>query len=1191
MDKKSAQNTEKAETAQKIEKSKVALREEEILKFWEENKIFKKSLEKNSPLGEYVFYDGPPFATGTPHYGHILAGTIKDAVTRYKTMRGYHVPRKWGWDCHGLPVENLIEKELGLKSKIDIEKMGIAKFNSHARASVLRYAHIWRELVPRFGRWVDMDNDYRTMDSSYTESVWWVFSELYKKGLIYEGFKSMHLCPHCETTLSNFEVNQGYKDITDISVYVKFELVKDKKWSAEMTGNSEGNPERTFLVAWTTTPWTLPGNSALAINPEITYVKVKNDNDILILAKDRLAFLSSVLKKELTSTEEFKGKELLDKRYKPLFDYYFNDKELKNRNNGWKVYGAEFVTTTDGTGIVHIAPAFGSDDYDLSLKEKLPFIQHVGTDGKFRKEVTDFAGQNVKPKNEEGEKGAHQRADIEIIKNLAGKGVLLAKEKLIHSYPHCWRCYTPLLNYATSSWFVEVSKFKDKLVKANSKVKWVPEEIGEGRFGKWLEGARDWAISRSRYWGAPLPVWKCVECKKVKVISSLDDIIKANPEKNKYLVMRHGESNSNVAFNVSDDIKNDDHLTDNGKKQIEEISKKLAKEKIDLIISSPFPRTMETANIVAENIGYDKNNIIKEDRLIEIQTGGHNGQDWKEFNKHFGSLDKWASCNIGDSESICDVRKRIVKTVDDLEEKYKGKNILIISHGAPVRIMRAISDKISFYDINFEDVKNGEYYEVKWLSKPRNEDGEIDFHRPFIDEVVMDCKCGGKMKRVPEVFDCWFESGAMPYGEVNYKGVKNKDFHFPADFIGEGQDQTRGWFYSMIVLGVALFGESPYKNVLVNGMLLAEDGQKMSKSKRNYPDPVDVINKFGMDAVRYYMLSSPAVNAEDIRFTESGVDEVSKKNINRLDNVISFYEMYSEGNVIAEEALNSKNVLDEWLIVKLNELVNSVSKGLESYELGKASRPIAPFIEDLSVWYLRRSRDRFKSDDEKDKRFALATTKYVLRELSKVMAPFMPFFAESLYQRLSDKDVVDSVHLANWPLSQKISEKDEKILKDMHNVRNIVTLGLEARSKANIKVRQPLASLAANITDLSPELLELIKDELNVKKVIQIEGIKNGAVNLDTNISKELNEEGMIRDLIRALQEQRKKMGLIPSDLVSLSISKNELVYLDKIIMVPDYEVMIKKVAGVKEIKFNEIDKGLEIEIAEKKIKVSLEKV
>ena len=558
-------NSEKNE----VKKTSAEEREERILAYWTEHKIFEKSVERDALRGNFVFYDGPPFATGQPHFGHVLPTSIKDAVPRYKTMQGYRVRRRWGWDCHGLPVENLIEKELGLKSKKDIINFGVKNFNAAARTAVHRYVADWKRIIPRLGRWADMENDYETMNASYTESVWWAFKQLHGKGLVYEGFKPMQICPHCETTLSNFEVAQGYKDIKDISVYVKFELTDEPG---------------TFFLAWTTTPWTLPGNVALAVGSNIDYVKVKikssinapaqNDSsaatqderklfrsseggrksvpvvvggadqaffilakdkttplpaanlsrrvseegaekasrrekvedEFYILAKERLE--ATFKKEEYEIVETMKGSELVGRSYKPLFDYYSKDANLKNRENGWKVYAADFVTTTDGTGIVHIAPAFGADDYALGQMKNLPFVQHVGVDGAFKTEVKDFAGLSVKPKDTLEDKDAHLRSDIRVIQWLQDKSLLFAKENLTHSYPHCWRCDTPLLNYAASSWFVRVSSFKEKLVDANKKVSWTPSEVGEGRFGNWLSNARDWAISRSRFWGAPIPVWK-----------------------------------------------------------------------------------------------------------------------------------------------------------------------------------------------------------------------------------------------------------------------------------------------------------------------------------------------------------------------------------------------------------------------------------------------------------------------------------------------------------------------------------------------------------------------------------------------------------------------------------------------------------------------------------------------------------
>ena len=538
--------------------SAVSLREEATLEYWRNNKIFEQSLEMpagKEPVGEFVFLDGPPFANGLPHYGHAIGTILKDVFPRYKTMKGFRVPRVWGWDCHGLPVENLIEKELGLKVKKDIEEYGIEKFNEAARESVLRYASEWRRIIPRIGRWVDMENDYKTMNPSFTESVWWGFKGLYDKGLVTEGYKAMHLCPRCETTLANFEVNQGYKDIADISVYAKFELVDEPG---------------TYVVAWTTTPWTLPGNVALAVGKEITYVKVSHDGARYIIAKERM---NDVFPEGTEVLEEMTGESLVGKSYKPLFEYYSNSSTLENRENGWKIYDATFVTIEDGSGVVHIAPAFGEDDMALGREKKLPFVQHVHANGMIKDEVTDFAGLQAKPKDD------HQSTDVLVIKNLAARGLLFSKKKITHSYPHCWRCDTPLLNYASKSWFVSVPKIKDELIKNNHQTEWVPSHMRDGRFGKWLEGARDWAVSRSRFWGAPIPVWRCLECAAISVAGSRKDVEK--PAKNTYVIMRHGEAENNTADVVSSSLGNQHHLTDAGKKGVEAASEILKSKKMN----------------------------------------------------------------------------------------------------------------------------------------------------------------------------------------------------------------------------------------------------------------------------------------------------------------------------------------------------------------------------------------------------------------------------------------------------------------------------------------------------------------------------------------------------------------------------------------------------------------------------------
>lgn len=1035
------------------DKSERAQREEAVLKFWKDNKIFEKSLEKKSPKGDFVFYDGPPFATGLPHYGHILPGTIKDVIPRYKTMLGYKVSRRWGWDCHGLPIENLIEKELGLETKKDIEKFGIAEFNKRAKDSVLRYEKDWKEIIPRTGRWIDMDNSYKTMDSSYTESVWWSFKKLHDKNLVYQGFKSMHLCPRCETTLSNFEVNLGYKDIIDISVYVKFELIDEAG---------------SFFLAWTTTPWTLPGNVALAINPGLEYVKVKVADEYLILAKDRL---SALKENQYEVVETIKGGDLVGKKYRTLFDYYLKES---------RVYGADFVTAEDGTGIVHIAPAFGEDDYELAQREKLMFAQHVGTDGRFKPEVRDFAGIQVKPKDD------HQSGDVEIIKYLAAKNLLFAKEKITHSYPHCWRCDSPLLNYATSSWFVKVTDIKEKILAANKKVKWLPQDIGQGRFGKWLEGARDWAVSRSRFWGTPLPVWQTEDGKKSVIVDSIETLKKYTKKSgNKYFVVRHGEaqSNANNVLDLTGDPNN--HLTEKGRAEIEKLSGK----DFDLIFCSPFLRTRETAGIFSKDFSTD-------DRLRESGPG----EDGKLIQKRMGEF------------------------LFELENKYQGKKILIVSHGEPLWWLDRVAAGETGEFKESEMLKTGELKAVEFISYPHNDNFELDLHRPYIDDVVLE-KDGEEYKRVVEVFDTWYDSGSVPFASR-----AARDFR-PADFIAEGLDQTRGWFYTMIVLSSALFGDSAYKQVVVNGLILAEDGKKMSKKLKNYPELTDVLDKFGGDALRYHLVSSPAVRAEDLVFSEKGLDDVVKKIINRTENIVGFYELYADGD---QTPVRSAHVLDRWIDKRLKMLIKEVTENLDNYELDRASRPIADFVDDLSTWYLRRSRTRPE---------ALPKLKEVMIEFSKVLAPFMPFLAEDIYLKLK-KVGPESVHLETWPNTNKsflsfFKSSDKTIFKDMEETRRLVTIALEKRQKSNVKVRQPLSELKIKNNTLGDEFLELIKDELNVKKVTVDKNLTE-EVSLDTVLTPELEEEGLVREEIRAIQDMRKEKGLKPSDVFKFKIPEDK---------------------------------------------------
>ncbi len=1035
--------------------------EKKILSYWEENNIFEKSVEHRKENEKFVFFDGPPFANGMPHYGHILATALKDAVTRYWTMKGYYVPRTNGWDCHGLPVEYEIEKELELEGRKDIVKYGVENFNTKCRESVFKYTKEWETLLKRVGRWVDFSKSYATLNNEYMESIWWVFKQIWDKGLVYSGHKSMHVCPRCETALSNFEVSQGYKDVTDLSVIAKFKLGED---AIKALGLKE---KEVYALAWTTTPWTLIGNVALAFGPDIKYVLVAAKNDegkqeTYILAED---LCESVFgDNEFVIIKEVKIRKIEGLTYEPLFQYY--------DDVAGKIYTfqfGDFVTTEDGTGVVHIAPMFGEDDYNLGKEKETAMIQHVNMDGTFKEEVKDFAGKFVKGQ------------DLNIAIHLHEKGLLFKKQNYKHSYPHCWRCDTPLLNYSTRSLFIKVTDIKNRLIENNKKIHWQPEHIKDGRFGKWLEGARDWAISRNRFWGCAIPVWEC-----------------------------------------------------------------------------------------------------------------------------------------GCGKQVC------IGSVEELKKYSDGK--------LPER------------------------------------DGELDLHKPYIDEITFKCpECSSEMSRISDVLDCWFESGAMPYAHLHYPFQNKEEFenNFPADFIAEGLDQTRGWFYTLHVISTILFNKPAFKNVIVNGIMLAADGEKLSKRKKNYPDPDELFSAKGVDSLRYFLYSSPVALADDVRFSDAHIEEIVKKFTLTLWNTYSFFVTYAKIDKWEPshefDSFKPENQLDAWILSELNSLMKEVTEQMDKYNLVRATRPMQDFLENLSNWYVRRSRRRFwKSENDDDKNQAYQTLYIVLVQFSKLIAPFMPYVAEEIYKNLTDKD---SVHLEDWPTANE-RFIDEKLNEEIRLLRTIVNLGHSVRSKAKIKVRQPLAGVKIALPegikeDLIHAQKDVILEELNVKNLefikesseivdvfvqpnakvlgpkyggeVQniIRKVKNGefdlidgvvkmgkielsgdevsvgfkgkegydvaseegvVVALDTFVSDDLRMEGYARDIVRYIQELRKKADYQVDDRIFVLINSAG----DVENAVTEFADYIKKETLADELQQSgnmEWDQHTELEMDGEKVRIAVRKL
>ena len=839
-------------------------REREVEKFWRDNHIFEKSIEDRKDAPTYMFYDGPPTANGKPHIGHALTRVIKDMIPRYRTMKGYKVPRKAGWDTHGLPVEIEVEKELGINGKEQIEKYGVAPFIEKCKESVWKYKSMWEQFSNVIGFWADMDDPYVTYHNSYIESEWWALKQIWDKGLLYKGFKVVPYCPRCGTPLSSHEVAQGYKDVKERSAIVRFKK-KD---------------EDVYFLAWTTTPWTLPSNVALCVNPDEEYSKVKQGDYTYILAS---ALVETVLKDDYTVLKNYKGKDLEGIEYEPLWG------GLNVKGKAWYVVCDSYVTLTDGTGIVHIAPAFGEDDSRIGRNYNLPFVQLVDAQGNLTKE-TKWEGVFVKD------------ADKLVLKDLEENGKLFDAPVFEHSYPHCWRCNTPLIYYARESWYIKMTAVKEDIIRNNNTINWIPESIGKGRFGDWLENIQDWAVSRNRYWGTPLNVWIC-ECGHMHSIGSIE--------------------------------------------------------------------------------------------------------------------------------------------------------------------------------------------ELKSMSKNCPED--IELHRPYIDAVTITCpECGKEMRRTPEVLDAWFDSGSMPFAQHHYPFENKEKFEaqYPADFISEAVDQTRGWFYSLLAISTLIFNRAPYKNVIVMGHVQDEDGQKMSKSKGNAVDPMDALNKFGADAIRWYFYVNSAPWLPN-RFHDKAVEEGQRKFLGTLWNTYAFYVLYADIDNFDPTKYSLEydklSVMDKWLLSKLNTLVKTVDEYLGNYKITETARALQSFTDDMSNWYVRRCRERFWAKGmEQDKINAYMTLYTALITLSKISAPMIPFMTEEIYQNLVrsvDKSAPESIHLTDFPkVNEEFIDKDLEV--SMDEVLDIVVLGRAARNSANIKNRQPIGNMyvkAENV--LSPFYVEIIEDELNVKAV------------------------------------------------------------------------------------------------------------
>lgn len=1089
------------------EKSEAAKREEAILAFWKENGIFEESLERGSDDNVFVFYEGPPTANGRPGVHHLEARAFKDAIPRYKTMRGHKVPRRAGWDTHGLPVELEVEKQLGFNGKPDIEKYGVAQFNKKCRESVFGYIDEWQKFSDRMGYWVDQEKAYFTFDASYMESLFNIVKKVHDDGRLYKDYKVLPWCSRCGTALSSHELAQGYQDVKDLALTAKFELQDEP---------------RTYLLAWTTTPWTLPGNVALAVGEDISYSIISYEGSKYVIASARAEKVFEG--KEYQVVEEVKGGKLLGKAYKPLYPFAKElapESEKEKFDNAFKVYAADFVNTEDGTGIVHTAVMYGQDDFELGQKVGLPKVHLVNAEGKFVKGTGFLEGRFVR---EEDEKGKPTLA-VDIVDDLTSRGLFFSKENYAHSYPFCWRCKTPLIYYARDSWFIRMHNLRESLLAANSGVNWEPQHIRDGRMGEWLTNVKDWAISRERYWGTPLPVWESADGSERVVIGSVEELrSRVKRSGNRYFLMRHGESEGNAQGYYDSDGDETNGLTERGRAQVEEAASELIGKGIDKIYVSPLLRTMQTAEILAEKLGIAKENVIEDERLHELNFGEFSGKGKENVLEKFR---EWKKANGYKSpapggESYFEAKNRLGSFLYELEREHANETFLIVSHGVAFEsaevLLRGSEAKVAIGILNsvLGTAGNAEVRELDFAPLPLNEDYELDLHRPYIDDVVLMGDSGNELRRVKEVMDVWFDSGAMPFAQDHYP-FENKEWvegkGFPADFISEAIDQTRGWFYTLLAVGTLMERGAAYKNVICLGHLLDEKGAKMSKSKGNVIEPMEAMNTYGADTLRLWMYSvnQPGDNKS---FDPASVKEAARV-LSWLENSVKFYQLFADGTT--DETNADEEVIDTWMRTRLSQTIAETTAAFDAYDLFTASRSVSKLIEDLSQWYVRRIRERAREGNSA----ALAALRDSIQTIAVLYAPLAPFIAEWAYQTVRTEDDPQSVHLSDW---YEPGTVDEELLSNMARTREVVSQALMLRQKAGIKVSQPLVLLTIT-EDLPDAFLELIKEEVNVKDVVIGSEMK-----LDTAVTPELLKEGDERLFARAVAEARKSKGFSLSD-------------------------------------------------------------